>query len=61
VVEFARLGYLEQAQAFLKRLDLKKIDTVIENSFCSELMKAAYKKLVHKRAEEINDELSERS
>lgn len=60
VIEFIRLGYLEQVQSFSKRLNLAKINTLIDDSFCSALMKSAYKKLVHKRTQEIHDELSKR-
>ena len=60
VIEFIRLGYLEQIQSFAKRVNLTKINTLIDESFCSVLMKSAYKKLVHKRSEEIHNELSKR-
>lgn len=61
VIEFKRLGYLEQVIAFAKRVNLEKLELLIEASFCSSLMKEAYKKLIHNRTREVKDELSKRS
>jgi HipA-like C-terminal domain len=61
VGEFNRLGYMEQVQAFVKKVSIPKIDALIDSSFCSDLMKTAMKNLINKRAEEMQDELSKRS
>lgn len=61
VAEFCRLGYQEQVTAFLKKINLPKIDSLIDASFCSDLMKQAMKRLIHKRAEEAQNGLSSRS
>jgi hypothetical protein len=61
VVEFDRLGYAEQVSAFAKRVNISKINALIDSSFCSPLMKGAIKRLVRSRVKEVEDELSKRS
>ena len=61
VIEFERLGYLEEVRAFSRRVDLLKINTLTDLSFCSDPMKNAIKNLVRKRHEEISNELSKGS
>ena len=58
VIEFKRLGYLDQVLAFSKNINIIQINRLIDDSFCSPLMKAAYKNLIRKRTEEIQNELS---
>lgn len=57
VIELRRLGYAKAVELFLSRINQKKIMQLIENSFCSSLMKNAMKNLVNKRAEELKSEL----
>jgi len=57
VKEFKKLGYIKQIKEFHQKADLSKIDCLISNSFCSDLMKQAIKKLIAKRHKELNDEL----
>ena len=61
VVEFQRLGYAEQVQAFVKGMNLARINMLVDRSFCSDLMKTAVKKLIQKRAGEMQDEFAKRS
>lgn len=61
VLEFRRLGYDEQVNAFSKRVNLVKINELIESSFCTVLMKKALIKLIHVRAKEFANGLSARS
>lgn len=61
VIEFWRLGYIEQVRAFAKRINFTKIEVLIDSSFCSNQMKTAMKNLIKKRIEELQDELSKRS
>lgn len=61
VKEFIRLGYKEQVIAFVKKVNIQKINGLIDASFCTQLMKEAIKKLIASRARELEDELSKRS
>jgi hypothetical protein len=61
IIEFQRLGYLEQVHGFSKKINITKLETLIEQSFCSALMKSAMKTLIKKRVEEMQNELSKRS
>ena len=58
VLELCNLGYDSIVARFITHLGLKgmkKIDTLIENSFCSSLMKQAISKLIAKRYMEMQD------
>lgn len=57
VKELKKLGYEEEVRDFYKNLKLDKITRLIEESFCSDLMKRAIGKLVKERYEEIKNEL----
>lgn len=57
VKEFKKLGYEEDVKDFYKNLKLDEVVKLIEESFCSELMKYAIQKLVKERYEEIKNEL----
>jgi len=59
VREFKRLGFEEEVSSFYKRLatrGMETIDLLIENSFCSSLMKQALKRLIGKRYMELENE-----
>ena len=58
VKELKRLGYKDDAQAFYQRIKLDQLFQLIEESFCSDLMKEAIKILVKKRFKELENELS---
>lgn len=55
VHEFKRLGYQGEIDNFYKRLSISKINQLINDSFCSELMKQAIKRLIEKRFEELEN------
>lgn len=57
VIELKRLGYHEEVNLFYMKIDFEKINHLIENSFCSLLMKNAMKQLIKKRLEEIKNAL----
>ncbi len=57
VKELERLGYHEQINTFYQKIKLSELETLIQKSFCSELMKEAIAKLLKKRYKEIEDEL----
>lgn len=56
--EFKRLGYQNEIQSFFHHIKLPLIFQLIDNSFCSMLMKKAFKKLITKRFEELRHALS---
>src|SRR5690606_2167171 len=58
VREFIRLGYEDQVRRFARRTSPAPIGKIIDEGFCSDLMKTALKKLVSKRIEELFDVLS---
>lgn len=58
VVEFLRLGYGSEVSLFFNRIDFKKINKMIEKSFCGNLMKKAIKKLIFKRYKELEIEFN---
>ncbi|OFZ82896.1 MAG: hypothetical protein A2583_16590 [Bdellovibrionales bacterium RIFOXYD1_FULL_53_11] len=58
--EFYRLGYWDQVQAFSKKINMAKLDAIINEGFCSDQMKTAFRNLVHKRGEEFQDAVSKR-
>lgn len=55
VEEFLRLGFKDFMHSFFSSINLPKIITLVDKSFCSELMKAAMKKLFTKRYDEIKN------
>ncbi len=55
VREFKRLGYQVEIDNFYKRLSMSKINQLINDSFCSDLMKQAIKRLIEKRFEELEN------
>jgi hypothetical protein len=57
VREFIRLNYLSEVLSFFDRVNLKKIEKLIQQSHCSELMKNAIQKLFLKRYQEMKDAL----
>jgi len=57
VEELKRLGYSDIIASFAQKIKLTKINTLIDQSFCTDLMKQAFKKLLHKRHKELLDGL----
>lgn len=57
VKEFKKLGYLSEIQDFYKNIKLPRLHQVIDESFCSVLMKKAIKTLIQKRFAELENEL----
>jgi hypothetical protein len=57
VQEFRRLGYLEVVLDFYKKVNIEKIVKIIEESFCTPLMKTALIRLVSKRYLEFKNEI----
>lgn len=55
VNELRRLNQEDLIQSFYSRVKIQKIERLIDNSFCSELMKEAFKKLILKRYKELQD------
>ncbi len=57
VKELKRLGYKENIEQFYSKAGFSKIAKLIQESFCSELMKEALKRLINKRYMELENEL----
>jgi len=57
VTELKRLDQLEIVQKFAAKVKISKIEELIDESFCSDLMKTALKKLINKRYQELLDGL----
>ncbi len=55
VREFKRLGYQAEIDSFYKRLSISRINQLINDSFCSDLMKKSIKRLIEKRFEELEN------
>lgn len=53
VLELKRLGYGDIAKQFIKKVKMNKIESLINESYCSDLMKKALKKLIQKRYQEL--------
>ncbi|MDF1828123.1 MAG: HipA domain-containing protein [Legionellaceae bacterium] len=53
VREFKRLGFQAEIENFYKRFSISKIKQLINDSFCSNLMKPAIHRLIQKRLEEL--------
>jgi len=51
--EFKRLGHEGLLKEFSNKIKMPKMDALIDESFCSDLMKQALKKLIHKRYQEL--------
>jgi hypothetical protein len=60
VEDLYRLGYGEVVKEFFDKIDLKEIERLIEDSFCSGLMKDAIRKLFKNRYEEFGNEVKSR-
>lgn len=58
VKELKRLGYNEDISEFYHNIKLLQLYKLINESFCSKLMKNAMKTLIKKRYEELENELS---
>lgn len=58
VLEFKTLGFLEEVLQFYRNIDLDRIEDLIDQSFCSTLMKDAFKKLIQKRYQELKHGLA---
>ncbi len=54
VLEFKKLGHTEDIVLFYKSISIAHIECFIEKSFCGAPMKAALKKMIHKRYQELN-------
>jgi len=57
VKELKRLDQLELVQTFFNKVKMPKIEELINESFCSELMKVALKMLINKRYQELKNGL----
>jgi hypothetical protein len=57
VKELKKLGFRDDIQEFYKNIKLPQLYQVIDESFCSTLMKEAIKTLIKKRFEELENEL----
>lgn len=57
VKEIARLGFLKIAEEFSKRANISIIRKLIEESYCSDLMKKAMIKLVEERFDQLKSEI----
>jgi len=58
VKELKKLGYINEIQEFYQNVKLPQLFQLIDDSFCSDLMKAAIIALIKKRFLEIESELS---
>lgn len=58
VKELKKLGYQNEIKEFYQTIKLAQLYQLIEESFCSTLMKQAMKTLLKKRFEELENELS---
>ena len=57
VKELKRLDQLELIQTFFNKVKMSKIEDLINESFCSDLMKTALKALISKRYQEFKSGL----
>ena len=57
VLELKRLGYQKDSEHFFRKIKLATIFKLVDDSFCSALMKLAMKKLIQKRHQEFQDAL----
>ncbi len=56
--ELKRLGYQSEIKKFYLSIKLPQLHTLIQESFCSNLMKKAMKTLINKRFEELENEIN---
>jgi len=61
VSDFMSLGYQDQVLRFQKRISQSKIENILDESFCSDLMKQALKRMISVRIKELDDAISKRS
>ncbi|MFZ2314131.1 MAG: hypothetical protein WAW86_00535 [Gammaproteobacteria bacterium] len=57
VKELKKLGFKDEIQEFYKSIKLPQLYQLIDESFCSTLMKEAIIALIKKRFEELENEL----
>lgn len=57
VQDFLNLGFSKTVHAFYKRIPADHFSTLIEKSFCSDLMKSAIQRLINVRVKEYEDAL----
>lgn len=57
VEELNKLGYKQETLEFYRSIELDEINKLIDESFCSDLMKGAIKRLVNKRYQELKNAL----
>ena len=57
VKELKKLGFEDEIKEFYKNIKLPQLYHVIDESFCSILMKKAIKSLIKKRFSELENEL----
>jgi len=57
VKEFKRLGYEDEIKEFHQSIKPSEMDTLVDMSFCSNLMKNAIKALIKKRLRELENEI----
>lgn len=55
--EFKRLGHKDNVMEFYQVIKLEQLEQLIDESFCSQLMKEALKRLTKKRFKELEDEI----
>lgn len=61
VVEFIKLNYRNNLLEFYNSINLSDLICLVDNSFCSSLMKEALKRLITKRFLELENEISRHS
>lgn len=59
VLELKRLGFSDTLKEFNQKVKILKIESIIDQSFCSALMKKAFKKLINKRFQELQNGLQD--
>lgn len=57
VLELKTLGYADEINSFISKIKIKRIEALIKDSFCSDLMKEAFERLMKKRLEELEHAL----
>ena len=60
VLQFCQLGYETHVRRFARKLDIDKVRSLIDASFCSEVMKDAFHRLVNRRGKELIDALDKK-
>lgn len=59
VIEWMRLGHKASVENFLRKIDIKLVIKKVDGSFVSDRRKAAFKKLILNRYEELNNAITE--